>query len=320
MTGCRRPRGRGARGGRARPRGGQDSDDASRNREPAQPAASATRRPPIPLGHGRAMASIALTPSQRAEIDGQGWTVCERVLSGEALDRVSAAMDDVAAQKRALDGAAPGSGVSWRNGLARHRDLLELIDHEPVLARVVDIVGWNIANRDSIFVYTTSSFTPKYTASGLLAPDTSVDAGVGAGADSEELHLGWHFDYEEEFLGTTLDGRMPLLDLKASWLISDHSDPLSSTTLLVPGSFKWDAEQRATWQQWLDPAAIVEIRPPPGSVLLWRPTTLHAVKPHRSQNARKALHVSYGPRFLRQSIAHRADGHVAQVRTRLSLC
>ena len=46
-----------------------------------------------------------------------------------------------------------------------------------------------------------------------------------------------------------LQGSMPLLDLKASWFISDHMDPAHGTTLLVPGSFRWTAQQRATWQQ-----------------------------------------------------------------------
>ena len=105
---------------------------------------------------------------------------------------------------------------------------------------------------------------------------------------------------------------MPLLDLKASWFLSDHTEPGHSTTLLVPGSFNWDPEQRATWQSWLDPSEIVAVRAPAGSVVVWRPTTLHAVLPHSDDAARKALHISYGPRWLRQSIPHRSDGHVAQ--------
>ena len=55
------------------------------------------------------------------------------------------------------------------------------------------------------------------------------------------------------------------------------------------------------------------VRAPAGSALIWRPTTLHAVQPHRHPDEpRKALHVSYGPRWVRQSIPHRPDGHVAQ--------
>ena len=237
---------------------------------------------------------IALTSHQRAELDETGWVVLPRVLSGAALARVSSAFDAVAEQKRAIDGVATtNNSVSWRNGLVRHPDLTDLVDHDDVLGPVVEIIGWNIQNRDSIFVYTTDGPSQHHNASGSLADRTARRA-------PGELHLGWHFDYEEEFNGVTLDGRMPLLDLKASWLVSDHSDARSSTTLLVRGSFRWDAEQRATWQQWLDPSCIVPVRAPAGSVLIWRPTTLHAVLPHTHPGEpRKALHVSYGPRWLR---------------------
>ena len=250
---------------------------------------------------------ILLTAAQRHELDTRGWFVVERVLQGAELERVSAAFDEVADRKRALDGLDDGVTVSWRNGLARHPDIMDLLDHERILSLVVDILGWNIQNRDSIFICTTNKTGPKRTASGMLD-----ETGRTGQTQDDELHLGWHFDYEEEFRGTTVDGRMPLLDLKASWFLSDHTDPGHSTTLLVPGSFSWDPEQRATWQSWLDPSEIVAVRAPAGSVVVWRPTTLHAVLPHSDDAARKALHISYGPRWLRQSIPHRSDGHVAQ--------
>ena len=37
-----------------------------------------------------------------------------------------------------------------------------------------------------------------------------------------------------------------------------------------------------------------QVRIPAGSVLLWRPTTLHAVLKHTDPSPRKALHISYG--------------------------
>ena len=90
------------------------------------------------------------------------------------------------------------------------------------------------------------------------------------------------------------------------WYISDHAEEGHSTILLVPGSFRWNAEQRATWESWLDPGEIFELRVPAGSALLWRPTLLHGVTPNLSRNFRKALYVSYGPRWIRPS------GHLEQ--------
>ena len=59
---------------------------------------------------------------------------------------------------------------------------------------------------------------------------------------------------------------------------------MSGCSVLTPTSLL-----RARWQ-WLDPAEITEIRASAGSVVLWRPTTLHAVLPHKD---------TAGPRWLR---------------------
>ena len=77
---------------------------------------------------------ILLTDAQRHELDTRGWFVVERVLQGAELERVSAAFDEVADRKRALDGLDDGVTVSWRNGLARHPDIMDLLDHERILS------------------------------------------------------------------------------------------------------------------------------------------------------------------------------------------
>ena len=51
---------------------------------------------------------ILLTEAQRHELDTRGWFVVERVLQGAELERVSAAFDEVADRKRALDGLDDG--------------------------------------------------------------------------------------------------------------------------------------------------------------------------------------------------------------------
>lgn len=224
--------------------------------------------------------TIAMTGRQREELNGRGFTILEGILDPAEVGRVATAMDDVADRIRKGRGLAPDSSISLRNAIARHEALLDLVDHPRILSLVVDAMGWNIQNRDSVLDY---------------------KAPLPGGADPERLSLGWHFDYEEEFAGTTLDGIMPLLDFKVGWYISDHSEPGHSTILLVPGSFRWNREQRATWESWIDPADIFELRVAAGSALLWRPTLLHGVTPNRSKSFRKALYVSYCPRWMRPS-------------------
>ena len=109
-----------------------------------------------------------------------------------------------------------------------------------------------------------------------------------------------------------------MLEFKVSWYISDHTVAGHGMTLVVPassttpsrihswrrrgsdlagrasqGSHLWTPEQRATWQEWLKPEDVVQIRVPPGTVMLWRNQILHAV-------ARTRTH-SLADRFLAAS-------------------
>ena len=137
---------------------------------------------------------IAMTNQQRDELDEQGFTLLERVLTQPELERVSTAMDEVADQLRQERGLGPNDSVSRRNGLVCHEAILDLLDHPKILPLVVDAVGWNIQNRDCTFDYK------------MPMPDD---------ADPDILSLGWHCDYEEEFAGTTIDGRMPPVGLQS---------------------------------------------------------------------------------------------------------
>ena len=229
---------------------------------------------------------IAITNQQRDELNGQGFTLFESVLTQPELGRVSTAMDEVADQLRQERGLGPNDSVSRRNGVVCHEAILDLLDHPKILPLVVDAVGWNIQNRDSTFEYK------------MPMPDD---------ADPDILSLGWHTDYEEEFAGITIDGRMPLLDFKVGWYISDHTEPGHSTILIVPGSYKWTREQRATWESWLDPKEIFELRVPAGSAMLWRPTLWHSVTPNLSNNVRKAMYISYTARWVRPSGYYEQD-------------
>ncbi len=224
--------------------------------------------------------TIAITEKQKHELNDLGWTVLESVLTKEERERISTAMDEVADQLRQERDLDPDESVGCRNALARHDAFVDLLDHPRVLPLVVDAFGWNIQNRDCTFEH------------GAPQP---------RGSKPDTLKLGWHFDYEQEFAGTTIDGIMPLLDFKVGWYISDHTEPGHSNILMVPGSYKWNQEQRATWEEWLDPDEIVRIRVPAGSAMLWRPTVLHSVTPNLSKSVRKAFYISYTPRWIRPS-------------------
>ena len=225
--------------------------------------------------------SIVMTKQQKRDLNEIGFIVVHNVLSESEVQIVSGAIDEVQERYGKNDAAQfrSKSSFSLRNGVVAHDDILNLVDHPFVLGMVVDAVGWNIQNRDSVIT-------------------TTIPQPV---EEHKILSLGWHFDYEEEIAGMTIDGRLPLIDFKVGWYISDHRDPLHATILLVPGSHKWSPEKRASWEDWLDPKEIFELRVPAGSILLWRPSVLHSVTPNMSNEVRKAIYVSYCPRWIRPS-------------------
>ena len=219
---------------------------------------------------------IAMTERQRHELAVSGFTVLESFLGGDELASTVAAIDRL----RDRD-PRPGRGCCAVDETCR-----SLMDHERALELVVDAVGWNIQMRDCIFVVGEPG-------SPAARPDT--------------LAVPWHFDQVGLFAGLSHDGVMPLVDLKVSWYLSDHTEEGHGCTLVVPGSHLWTPLERATWEREGKLAAAVPIRVPIGSIMLWRSSMLHAVAPHLSADSyRYHIHISYTPRWIRPTgyVAH----------------
>lgn len=189
------------------------------------------------------------------------------IVQGAELDALVTALEaSIEAKQRGVDEVA--------------EIFLELVDHPRILPYVVDMLGTNIQLRDALF--------------GPVPPRADLST-------PEKLRSAWHFDQEEEFAGVTVDGVMPLVDLKVSYYLSDHTEPGHACTLIVPGSHTWTAQQRSTWENFVRPEDVVALRVPIGSVLLWRSSLLHAVAPHLGQTPRYHLYYAYIPRWIRPS-------------------
>ena len=225
--------------------------------------------------------SLAMTAQQRHELDENGFVVLESFFQGEELAKLVRGVEALR-QRNQQSAQTSTDGVP----IVAEADptCLELLDHPRVLPYVVDAMGWNIHARDCLF-------TAQPPRSGAATPG--------------QLALPWHHDQEEEFTGLTQDGTMPLVELKVSYYLSDHAEAGHACTLVVPGSHRWSAEQRASWERTLRPADVVPLRVPLGSVMLWRSSLLHSVAPHLAGSWRYHLFVSYIPRWVRPS--HRGN-------------
>jgi hypothetical protein len=94
-----------------------------------------------------------MTPRQRREFDDDGYTIIGDFFSPQELERLLAAVDEVAAQFRAETGAAADQPFQCRNLLSRHEAFLDLVDHPRMLPLVVGAMGTDIQIRTSHLDY-----------------------------------------------------------------------------------------------------------------------------------------------------------------------
>jgi len=224
---------------------------------------------------------LGLTERHRRELNEWGFTVFESHFQGEELKELTDGADR-------LRKTIQASTTISSDGVAAVEEIdgtcLGLIDHPRILPYVVDAMGWNIHARDCLFNFNTPKSGEK---------------------NRDRLTLPWHFDQEEELTGITQDGVLPLIELKVSLYLSDHTEDGHACTLIRPGSHRWTPNQRSTWEETLKPMDVVPMRLPIGSMMLWRSSVLHSVAPHTADSHRYHLFVSYVPRWIRPS--HRGN-------------
>ena len=237
--------------------------------------------------------SLAMTPQQEKDFEVLGYIILENFLPQEELDRLLSAVDEIAAKVRRTKGIGPDEPFSIRNALAHHDAFLDLIDHPRMLPLVVDAIGWNIQIRTSHLDY-----RPPY-------PEDlqAGKVGTGDGADKQAgyQNVNWHPDLASDhiFSAPSLDGRLPFMEIKVFYVLSDLSEPNSGNLWLSPGSHKRSPQELWDMKGKLDPADAVELKLPPGAAVLWRTATWHCVGPNLSEKIRKVMHIGYHYRWLR---------------------
>ena len=199
----------------------------------------------------------------------------------------------MAANIRRAKSIGPNDPFAIRNALTHHEAFLDLIDHPKMLPLVVDAIGWNIQIRTSHLDY-----RPPY------PKDLQVgDVGIGEGEDVKAgyRNLSWHPDLASDhiFSAPSLDGRLPFMEIKAFYVLSDLSESNSGNLWLAPGSYKRPPQELWTMKNRVDPSEAVELKLPPGAAVLWRTATWHCVGPNLSEKIRKVMHIGYHYRWLR---------------------
>ncbi len=237
--------------------------------------------------------SNGMTQQQRADFDEKGFVILEDFLTKGELKRLLAAVEEVAEKVRRAEGLGPGDPFAVRNALSHHEAFLDLIDHPRMLPLVVDAIGWNIQIRT-----THLDFRPPYPEG--LQPG---HLGVGDGADQDMgyRNLSWHPDLASSslFMAPSLDGRLPFMEIKVFYVLSDLSEPQSGNLWMVPGSHLRSPEELREMGRQVDPEEALELRLKPGAAVLWRTAVWHCVGPNLSNKTRKIMHIGYHYRWLR---------------------
>ena len=237
--------------------------------------------------------SIAMTEKQKREFETNGFIILENFFTSDELDRLLSAVDEVGTKVRRAKGLGPDDPFAIRNALAHHDAFLDLIDHPRMLPLVVDAIGWNIQIRTTHLDYRPPY--PNHLQAG--------DLGSGKGADQQAgyRNVVWHPDLSGDHLfeAPSLDGRLPFMEVKAFYVLSDLSESNSGNLWMVPGSHKRKPQELRDMKNKVDPGDAVELKLPPGAAVLWRTATWHCVGPNVSDKTRKIMHVGYHYRWLR---------------------
>jgi ectoine hydroxylase len=237
--------------------------------------------------------SLVMTDQQHQDFEEKGFILLENFFAPAEFERLLAAIDEVAVRIRAEKGLSPDDPFALRNALSHHEAFLDLIDHPRMLPLVVDAIGWNIQIRTTHLDY-----RPPYP-EGLEAGEL----GTGEGADHTAgyKNLVWHPDLAGPYLfeAPSLDGRLPFMEIKVGYYLSDVTGRNSGAICLVPGSHLRKPQELRDMNYRVPADQFIELNVPANTALVWRTQVWHCVTPNLSANVRKVFYVGYHYRWLR---------------------
>jgi ectoine hydroxylase len=92
----------------------------------------------------RAAQCIGLTDEQRERFERDGYLVVDDALEPEHVGRLIEAVDRVWAAHRETPPLAGSDPLHLLAFVGRDPLFVELLDHEPILRLIVDLLGWNV--------------------------------------------------------------------------------------------------------------------------------------------------------------------------------
>ena len=227
--------------------------------------------------------SLSITPEQRRQYDEDGFFLVEDRLDAVGSRRSARRHrrgSTSATERSAIWGRTTPSrcATSWRATSLFRR----MIDHPKMLPIVVDVLEVNIQLRTS-HMDVRPSQEPEAGEFGVGAPDSFFP---------------WHSDGPNGHW-PTVEGRLPYMEMKVGYYLTDLTQPNSGAICVVRGSHNRAQPVGDDKKREIDPDDIVEVNVEPGTALVWRTALLHALTPNLSGRARKCLYYGYQHRWIR---------------------
>ena len=223
---------------------------------------------------------IGLTDDQRERFERDGYLIVEDALDPDHVARLIEAVDRTWAAHRAGPPAAGAEPLHLLAFVGRDPLFVELLDHEPVLRLVVDLLGWNV------FMY-----------------HCHLDVHPPAVGRSPAKWM-WHQDGGVQNRDLETHPR-PRMSVKVAYFLSDVSEPgrgNSSSSPVPIRATTWNGPRVDS----NDLAGAVAICVRPGTAVLFDRRLWHMRSENRSTLTRKALFYAYTYRWVRT----RDDHHV----------
>ncbi|MBC7811930.1 MAG: phytanoyl-CoA dioxygenase family protein [Burkholderiales bacterium] len=197
-----------------------------------------------------------------------GFIVIEDVLTEAECDQV------LEAATRLHAGHSKEKLLQLGKGFEHEPAIERLIDHPAVLPKVRALYGENFV---------------------LQAAWCTVQP---AGSQS----VGWHQDGSSAFDFKQLGYPVPLVQLRASYHLTDQSEPFMGNMMLIPGSHRSRLDLPQSMRRELYACSMQQILlAKRGSVLLFHNGVWHSPMPNNMNYDRYNMHFIYSPPWLRRS-------------------
>jgi len=221
-----------------------------------------------------------LTPEQRSGFERDGYLVVDDALDPGHVSRLSDAVDRTWAAHRDGPAAAGADPLHLLAFVGRDPLFLELLDHEPILPLVVDLLGWNV------FMH-----------------HCHLDVHPPMTGPPPQKWM-WHQDGGIQNHDLETHPR-PRMSVKVAYFLTDVSEPGRGNFSVLPGSHLRDVITRPSDDR-NDLPGSVPVLARPGTAVLFDRRLWHMRGENRSPMTRKALFYGYTYRWVRP----RDDVHI----------